>query len=467
MLLSKFLDKIINKYSEYKEFASDNEFGSDTEMDLDYHDEIIEAENERLVKTAQRTGKADNSFQGLPVFAQNHFIFREAAEAIGLLNDTFNSCPDLRHSCKITNNSVLSNIRLEIDLAFLDIPDSVMVMLELTYESPLVISITINDNRIIQTLDEIQWTPALLGSLNFEVLQGGSMESYGCKEYILGRVRKYRDDVYNAMKSKGGNSGLSLSRENSIENAKSKTRVNKNLVKQMITMGFPKDLATEALQLSENDLDAALDIANTGVFSSYRGEFAEAIIPCNNFFYNMLFYMRDRIQNCTNYCFICYKKHNCDSIRLRACNQEICEFRFEEISGLSIYAELRNNINLIMLDLSFAGEAAASARAQTVFEPFPSFLLKREQMRGKAGFLSRSGGEKYTSDMDTNKDIEYLRAILRTMPNPHMLKDQCSDEQTLRDYLATLIGENSMMTYKLLRYIIATNRLALVRLEGE
>ena len=40
-----------------------------------------------------------------------------------------------------------------------------------------------------------------------------------------------------------------------------------------------------------------------------------------------------------------------------------------------------------MLDLSFASEALFSNRGSQVFEPFPSFMLKDQQMRGKSGFL--------------------------------------------------------------------------------
>lgn len=78
----------------------------------------------------------------------------------------------------------------------------------------------------------------------------------------------------------------------------------------------------------------------------------------------------------TNYCYICYDRHLSDSIRLRACSKEMCEFAFEEVSGLSVYAEMLTNYNMVLLDLSYAAEAAFAQRATAVFEPFPSFLLK-------------------------------------------------------------------------------------------
>ena len=113
---------------------------------------------------------------------------------------------------------MICNIRLEIDLSFLDISDSSMVMLGLSYDYPLVISLSLSENTILQTSEAVSWTPALLGALQLQILQGGMIESYGCKEYVLGRVNKYKEDVYNLLKkTQDMPSLLTLSRETSVD----------------------------------------------------------------------------------------------------------------------------------------------------------------------------------------------------------------------------------------------------------
>mmetsp|Transcript_11550 Transcript_11550/g.11607 ORF Transcript_11550/g.11607 Transcript_11550/m.11607 type:complete len:696 (-) Transcript_11550:31-2118(-) len=290
------------------------------------------------------------------------------------------------------------------------------------------------------------------------------MDSYGCREYILGRVRKFRDDTYNCIKANDYlPSVLAMSRENSIE-PDSQGIEHADLL-EMIEMGFSEQQSVAALRIARKNKDVAIDMLTGGINVGSGIDFQDVIIPCDNFFYNLLFYIRDRLQKCTNYCFICYKKHEFESMRLRPCAQEICEFRFEEISGLSIYAEFRSNMDLAMLDLSLAAEALTSPRALTIFEPFPSFMLKSNQIRGKAGFLSK-GSVTYSADMDSNKDIGTLQQIYRALPNPSALLELSHDENTLREVLTTMLGENGTLGYKIMRYIVATNRLMLVNLTG-
>jgi ubiquitin-conjugating enzyme E2 Q len=446
--LFDFFCMIFPQYTEFKEFSSSEENSED-----DYHQQIQEVIIE---------DRAKNTFSNQPdpgsslSFYKKHFIYSEAEESIELLRQTMKENPKLRYSLNIRSNKAFCNVRLEIDLAFLSISESVMVMLGLNYESPLVVSCSISDIRLSQTLNESKWTPSLLGFLEFEVMQSGFSESYGCKTYIKGRVNKFREYNYNLLnKTNELGSYLSLSRENSEEIPKA----NPSLLQKLLGLGYGKKKVQEALEKSKNDEQKAVDLLMNDT-NNYAG--GENIIPSNNFFYNLLFYLRDRIQNCTNYCYICYKRHNVDSVRLRPCSAEICEFRFEEISGVSLYAEICNNPDLVALDLSFASESALSGRNQTVFEPFPSFLLKKNQIRGKAGFLSGN----YSAEMDTNKDIQKLRELASHMPDIRVLKSLTTDELTCRDYISSQIP-NGIEVYKLMRYIIATNRLNLIPLKEE
>ena len=96
----------------------------------------------------------------------------------------------------------------------------------------------------------------------------------------------------------------------------------------------------------------------------------------NNFFYNLLLYIRENIQFSTNYCFICHKKHQKESEKLRSCSRDACKFSFEEISGVSVYADIIKNPDYVKFNILFAKNAALSNRVLHVFDPFPSFLLK-------------------------------------------------------------------------------------------
>mmetsp|Transcript_11550 Transcript_11550/g.11608 ORF Transcript_11550/g.11608 Transcript_11550/m.11608 type:complete len:126 (-) Transcript_11550:2170-2547(-) len=125
-------------------------------MDIDYRQEIIRANQVEEIKNAQRFGKSDHTMEGIAEYAEKHFVFQEAQRAVELLESTFQRCPQLRHSCKIYNYPSLCNIRIELDLAFLDISDSVMNMLGLNYDNPLTISMTISEIKLIQSLEETQ-----------------------------------------------------------------------------------------------------------------------------------------------------------------------------------------------------------------------------------------------------------------------------------------------------------------------
>jgi hypothetical protein len=63
--------------------------------------------------------------------------------------------------------------------------------------------------------------------------------------------------------------------------------------------------------------------------------------------------------------------------------------RFEELGlGAAILPEVLDNPELVELELAMAAMAAASARADAVFEPFPSFLLEGRENRGRAGWFN-------------------------------------------------------------------------------
>ena len=58
---------------------------------------------------------------------------------------------------------------------------------------------------------------------------------------------------------------------------------------------------------------------------------------------------------------------------------------FEEVEGVLIYPELMQRLPQIIFDLSLMAECASVGPAS--FEPFPTFLLKKQEMREREGYL--------------------------------------------------------------------------------
>ena len=115
---------------------------------------------------------------------------------------------------------------------------------------------------------------------------------------------------------------------------------------------------------------------------------------------------------------------------------------------------------------------------QNVFEPFPTFFLKYQEMRSKRGFLDNVAEAKRKGNQpdrqikqtdDKNKNVELMRAIFIKLQAPITYVSKSSDEESLQKLMSEHQGshENGMLCYKMVKYVIATNRLVLTQLSGE
>ena len=86
-----------------------------------------------------------------------------------------------------------------------------------------------------------------------------------------------------------------------------------------------------------------------------------------------------------------------------------------------------------------------------VFEPFPTFFLKKNEFRTKRGFLDnvkdcqltgKNVSEAKKTD-EKNKDIDKMIKIFSLFPSPREIIDRCTDEETLKAYLKNDIYKNS------------------------
>ncbi len=101
--------------------------------------------------------------------------------------------------------------------------------------------------------------------------------------------------------------------------------------------------------------------------------------------------------------------------------------------GALILQEIQNSLELVDLELSMAYSASISAR--DVFEPFPGFLLAKEELRGRSGWFSNVQKTNTRTSPFANKKVSVLQAILKSIPPIAKLK-QCSDEAELKKVLA-------------------------------
>lgn len=93
------------------------------------------------------------------------------------------------------------------------------------------------------------------------------------------------------------------------------------------------------------------------------------------------------LDTCKTRCVNCLMPFEYESLKLKPCHKEHCQFSFEESFGVKVLGEFAQNHEGQELNAACAANAVFSGRSKDVFEPFPTFMLKKQEMRSKAGFL--------------------------------------------------------------------------------
>ncbi|KAH9316839.1 hypothetical protein KI387_018608 [Taxus chinensis] len=223
----------------------------------------------------------------------------------------------------------------------------------------------------------------------------------------------------------------------------------------------------------------------------------------NNVFVRILIFIGTRLSTLGSWCCNCKKKLSPLS-RSWYCDAELCLFRHEELGvGASVLQELQNS-ELIELELSLA--MAASTSDRDVFEPYPTFLLKQREIRGRSGSFSNDINRTTESvqtrqficpkqlchdvkdqqifDVD-NKKMNVLMVLIHSFP-PVTDMQKCKNEFELRLMLSTSLQKllksdkfhdnecleqefvkDLWLPYNVLRFVLFTNRLSLNLLEDE
>ncbi|XP_057817025.2 uncharacterized protein LOC131030312 isoform X2 [Cryptomeria japonica] len=220
----------------------------------------------------------------------------------------------------------------------------------------------------------------------------------------------------------------------------------------------------------------------------------------NNVFTRLLNFIGIRLSTMGSWCCNC-KKELSPLSRSWYCDAELWH---EELGvGASVLQELQNS-ELIELELSLA--MAASTSDRDVFEPYPTFLLKQREIRGRSGSFStdinRSTESLQTSQSvgqmqlhhdvknhstfnKENKKMDVLMGLINSFP-PVAEMQECQSEFELRLRLSTSLqkfltidkfhayeslGEEFVkdlwLPYNVLRFVLFTNRLYLHLLQDE
>eukprot|EP00826_Nyctotherus_ovalis_P044181 TRINITY_DN4759_c0_g1_i19.p2 TRINITY_DN4759_c0_g1~~TRINITY_DN4759_c0_g1_i19.p2 ORF type:complete len:148 (-),score=36.92 TRINITY_DN4759_c0_g1_i19:414-857(-) len=139
---------------------------------------------------------------------------------------------------------------------------------------------------------------------------------------------------------------------------------------------------------------------------------------------NLIAFLKWRLEHCTSYCLFCGGRLIEESFRLSSCNAEFCVFKYEETFGVKLYSEMEANFPLVALNLSVAAKSIYSARALDIFEPFPSFLLKKKENRGRSVFEDKD----IKAVRNENKDIHKIRSIMKLFPSLTTLRNNSKGE---------------------------------------
>jgi hypothetical protein len=223
----------------------------------------------------------------------------------------------------------------------------------------------------------------------------------------------------------------------------------------------------------------ALDILSKEELTGVESQPASIILEdTKNAFIKMMVYICKQMESSNMHCLMCQAKLEEPSLKLRPCTRDVCEFNFEESFRGGLFSELSYFPHECHFDLSIAAKALLSARAATIFEPFPTFFLKKNELRDKRGNLDeikkaqQKGVDvaKAKRTDEANKDIAVMGEIMAKLPSIESLIVGRSSEEELNSFLIQCYGgdqKKAFQAYKLMRYILATNRSSIRRLEPE
>ncbi|CAI2380638.1 unnamed protein product [Moneuplotes crassus] len=395
-----------------------------------------------------------------------------------------------KHLTKLNNSfsvqifEPLLMIKLTIDLNFLKLPATIYESLGFEMEELVEYLFIMEDNKLLMFRDD----PTLstkdlqellnLGILKIEFSQMGN-------DNIQARYKIYLQMLHESFFNKKGKGKTIAEEVKSIdvdELSESKAT--------LLDMGFSSSESDKALKKNKFSLGNAINYLlgrkkhSEETKMEVDGEMTFEGDPKLELFSNittkdlqensLLNYFRYilySLDSIPDYCCICRDKLSTKANTIRCCQKELCEFSFEESQGISIIPEIKRDPNAFSLNLSVFSECLMGGRVNKTFEPFPSFFLKDQEFRSKRGYLdnivkAREEGGEAKEVKESNKDIKKIRSLFKFVPSVERCISKCADDQVLLKTIekATKDFGDSQAIYKLLQYLITTNRASMKKL---
>ncbi|KAJ5076731.1 poly adp-ribose polymerase family member parp [Anaeramoeba ignava] len=306
------------------------------------------------------------------------------------------------------------------------------------------------------------------------------------KEIIKERLKKGKDwetERQEIIKRRKTNLKSNKNKPKKTEN-ESNTQVNQQMILELIDCGFDMNSAIGALIVSNNNQETAMNLLleNPVQFQTigesylleqensknektdeYFQEYdnfddnlnfqndpflansqlqevnLETFVPTHNLIADIVNYMTARVQNCMNYCVICDKKHKIEGLKPIPCESTHCLFRYEEIGlGISVASEIKKRPDVVDLLITIGYSAATSGRNAMIFDPFPTDFMENDKC-----------------------DYSELVKAFNSLPSVEEMSKYSNDERDLRAFLETSCHKNS---YRLLRWLITSNRAHLIKI---
>lgn len=347
----------------------------------------------------------------------------------------------------------------------------------------------INEQRLLNSFEDHELPLAGFaevqhrGAVKFQFINDQDQKNFGCNDYMVTLIKTFVEDILRTDAHEESKESFSLSVPNPQDLPMKKTnsslweklfgsKIDDEKLAQLVELGYDIKIAKKSLQKAKNDLDKALDIIRDfeidGLHGGLELEKKLSLEYTSNPFIKLMMYVSSQLEQTNRRCLVCQKPLEAESIKPRTCSNEVCEYVFEEGIAGSVLTELKLQNHEATLDISIAAKAILSSRNLQIFEPFPSFFLKGFELRGKRGNLDEikkaqlSGIDvaKAKKTDEKNKDINTIMDIFVNMPHLRdLIVDVTNEDELIKKLQAHYKNEQTgFNSYKLLRYILATNR---------
>jgi ubiquitin-protein ligase len=161
----------------------------------------------------------------------------------------------------------------------------------------------------------------------------------------------------------------------------------------------------------------------------------------------------------TNFCVICQKTLDFQSDTYICCGEQSCLYKYEEsYFGNIVIEKVKNDPEISVFLIQSAFEAIKSGRKMDIFEPFPRYFLKNDNVDVIRGTLSKLTKQNY----DHLKDFDKLLIIINNFDLNNIVKFV---DQVTTDYALMLLLGNDL--YVLLRFILLSCTQSIKRDQSE